>query len=43
MVGKRLVCIPLQNEWIDFDQACTVILLRQGQELISFIFKVTRG
>ena len=26
----------LQNEWMDFDQTCTVILLRQGQELIRF-------
>ena len=23
----------LQNEWMDFDQTCTAILLRQGQEL----------
>ena len=26
----------LQNEWMDFDQTCTAILLRQGQELITF-------
>ena len=26
----------LQNEWMDFDQTCTSILLRQGQELIRF-------
>ena len=24
------------NEWMDFDQTCTAILLRQGQELIRF-------
>ena len=24
----------LQNEWMDFDQPCTAILLRRGQELI---------
>ena len=26
----------LQNEWMDFDQTCAAILLRQGQELIRF-------
>ena len=26
----------LQNEWMDFDQTCTAILLRQGQEKIRF-------
>ena len=26
----------LQNEWMDFDQTCTAILLRQGQELFKF-------
>ena len=26
----------LQNEWMDFNQTCTAILLRQGQELIRF-------
>ena len=29
----------LQNEWMNFDQTCTALLLRQGQEL----FKVTGG
>ena len=38
----------LQNEWIDFDQTCTTILLREGKELIRFwwpwpMFKVTEG
>ena len=38
----------LLNEWMDFDQTCTAILLRQRQELIRFcdldpIFKVTQG
>ena len=38
----------LQNEWIDFDQTCTTILLREGKELIRFwwpwpMFKVTGG
>ena len=26
----------LLNEWMDFDQTCTAILLRQRQELIRF-------
>ena len=26
----------LQNEWLDFDETSTAILLRQGQELIRF-------
>ena len=26
----------LLNEWTDFDQTCTAILLRQRQELIRF-------
>ena len=26
----------LLNEWMDFDQTCTAILLRQTQELIRF-------
>ena len=26
----------LLNEWIDFHQTCTTVLLRQGQELIRF-------
>ena len=37
----------LQNEGMDFDQTCTAILLRQGQELIiddlDPIIKVTLG
>ena len=26
----------LQNEWMDFDQTCTTVLLSEGQELIRF-------
>ena len=46
---ENVFCAPyLQNEWIDFDQTCTAIFLRQGQELIRFgdldlIFKVKQG
>ena len=28
----------LLNEWMDFDQTCTAILLRQSQELIRFLW-----
>ena len=28
----------LLNEWMDFDQACTAVLLRQRQEQIRFFF-----
>ena len=40
-VGLRLlengISAPcFQNKWMDFDQTCTAILLRQGQELIIF-------
>ena len=36
------------NEWLNFDQTCIAILLRQGQKLLDFgdlgpIFKVTGG
>ena len=46
MVGKWLVCTL--NEWIEFYQTCTSILLRHGKELIRFgvlypNFKVIRG
>ena len=40
--GLRLMhnCLSaryLLNEWMDFDQTCTAILLRQRQELTRFV------
>ena len=33
----------LLNEWMDFDQACTAVLLRQRQEQIRFFFFLPRS
>ena len=36
MLGNCLSASYLLNEWMDIDQTCTAILLRQRQELIRF-------
>ena len=36
MLDNGLSARYLLNEWMDFDQTCTAILLRQRQELIRF-------
>ena len=36
MLDNGLSACYLLNEWMDFDQTCTAILLRQNQELIRF-------
>ena len=36
LLDNGLFARYLLNEWMDFDQTCTAILLRQRQELIGF-------
>ena len=36
LLDNGLSASYLLNEWMDFDQTCTAILLRQRQELIRF-------
>ena len=37
LLDNSLSARYLLNEWMDFDQTCTGILLRQRQELIRFL------